>query len=97
MGFKLCIPFSIQDYRNPPAITPTIITGQTVPSYSLHFGMLTSQVITIPTGVVSVLDQHHPAFGILDTVTATYRMYASILEVNLSLFHFFISLMFARY
>ena len=89
-------PFLIQDYRNPTAIPPTIITGQTVPSYSLHFGMLTSQVITIP-GEVGVLDQHHPAFGILDTVIAIYRMYASILEVNLSLFHFFISLMFARY
>ena len=89
--------FLIQDYRNHPAITPTIMTGQTVPSYSLHFGMLTSQVITIPIGAVGVLDQHHLAFGILDTVTAAPRMYASILEVSLSLFHIFISLMFARY
>ena len=90
-------PFLIQDYKNPPTITQIIITGQTVPSYSLHFGMLTSQVIPIPTGEVGVLDQHHLAFGILLTVIAAPRMYASILEVNLSLFYFFISLMFARY
>ena len=65
-----------------------VITGQTVPSYNLHFGMLISQVITIrittTTGEDNVLDQHHLAFGILDTATAATRMYASILEVNFS-------------
>ena len=65
-----------------------VITGQTVPSYNLHFGMLISQVITIrittTTGEDNVLDQHHLVFGILDTATAATRMYASILEVNLS-------------
>ena len=72
-----------------------VINGQTVPSYNLRFGMLTSQVITIRitiriTGEDNVLDQHRLAFGILDPATAAIRMYASILEVNISsLFHSF--------
>ena len=47
--------------------------------------MLTSQVITIRiTEEDSVLDQHHLAFGILNTAMAATRMYASILEVKFS-------------
>ena len=47
--------------------------------------MLTSQVITIRiTGEDSVLDQHHLAFGILNTAMAATRMHASILEVKFS-------------
>ena len=47
--------------------------------------MLTSQVITIRiTGEDNVLDQHHLAFGILNTAMAATRMYASILEVKCS-------------
>ena len=63
-----------------------------VPSYSLHFGMFTSQAIRIPTTTTIVegaLDQHHLDFGIVDTVIVATHMYASILEVNLSLSHFF--------
>ena len=60
--------------------------------------MLTSQVITIRiTGEDNVLDQHHLAFGILNTAMAATRMYASILEVKFSCFIRFISLMLGRY
>ena len=60
-----------------------------VPSYSLHFGMFTSQALRIPTIVESALDQHHLDFGTVDTVIVATHMYASILEVNLSLSYFF--------
>ena len=56
--------------------------------------MLTSQAIRIPTTTTIVegaLDQHHLAFGIVGPAIAATHMYASILEVNLSLFHFFFS------
>ena len=55
--------------------------------------MFTSQAIRITTTTTIVegaLDQHHLAFGIVDTVITATHMYASILEVNLSLFHFFL-------
>ena len=47
--------------------------------------------------IEGVLHQHHLDFGRVETVLTATHMCASILEVNLNLFHFFISLIFGRY